>query len=113
MSTMELRVTDQEIEVTVPVTLVSGSQNVYTCRFTFDDSWDGYDKPAVFLRRAVTSGAYVITNTAVNIPASALSDVDAVDNALKIGVYGVKGSVRKPTVYTPWLTVEKARARPG
>lgn len=113
MSTMELRVTDQEIEVTVPVTLVSGSQNVYTCRFTFDDSWDGYDKTAVFLRRAVTSGAYVITNNAVNIPASALSDVDAVDNALKIGVYGVKGSVRKPTVYTPWLTVEKGASAAG
>lgn len=98
---MKLAVRKHDIRVVRPQRLVSGSVNIVKCEFRFDESWDGYGKTAVF---AAFSGAWavpLVENTAV-IPWEALE----AGRRLRIGVYGVNGEQRLPTVYTEPLFVE-------
>ena len=104
MAIIELRVTDQQIELAEPVTIVSGSENVYLCKFTFTEEWTGFEKTAVFLSRTDAREVYVYNNECI-IPWEALEIDDIRRQELKIGVYGVKDDVRMPTVYTKPLTV--------
>lgn len=104
MITINLIVNDQEIELAEPVTIVSGSENVYLCKFTFTSEWAGFEKTAVFLSRTDAREVYV-SNNQCTIPWEALEIDDIRRQELKIGVYGVKDDVRMPTVYTKPLTV--------
>ena len=45
---MKLFATGNRLVLTEADRLVSGSINIYTCEFTFDDSWAGYMPTAVF-----------------------------------------------------------------
>lgn len=104
MLELNLIVNDQEIELAEPVTIVSGSENVYLCKFTFTEEWTGFEKTAVFLSRTDAREVYV-SNNQCTIPWEALEIDDIRRQELKIGVYGVKNDVRMPTVYTKPLTV--------
>lgn len=104
MITINLIVNDQQIELAEPVTIVSGSENVYLCKFTFTEEWTGFEKTAVFLSRTDAREVYM-SNNQCTIPWEALEIDDIRRQELKIGVYGVKDDVRMPTVYTKPLSV--------
>ena len=104
MITINLIVNDQEIELAEPVTIVSGSENVYLCKFTFTAEWTGFEKTAVFLSRTDAREVYV-SNNQCTIPWEALEIDEIKRQELKIGVYGVKDDARMPTVYTKPITV--------
>ena len=98
---MKLAVRKHDINVVEPQRLVSGSVNLVSCRFSFDETWDGFGKTAVF---ATFGGVWAVPLVAdeATIPWEALE----AGRRLRIGVYGVKGDVRLPTVYTEPLFVE-------
>jgi len=104
MIEVNLIVNDQEIELAEPVTIVSGSENVYLCKFTFTAEWTGFEKTAVFLSRTDAREVYIYNNECV-IPWEALEIGEIKRQELKIGVYGVKDDARMPTVYTKPITV--------
>ena len=98
---MKLAVQKHDIHVVEPQRLVSGSVNLVRCQFSFDETWDGYGKTAVF---ASFGGVWAVPLVAdkATIPWEALE----AGRRLRIGVYGVKDDVRLPTVYTEPLFVE-------
>lgn len=98
---MKLAVKKQDIAVTEADRLVSGSVNLVRCEFEFDESWDGFAKTAVFASFGGVWAAALVEDAAV-IPWEALE----AGRRLRIGVYGVCGDVRMPTVYTEPLFVE-------
>ena len=98
---MKLSVRKHDIEVSEPQRLVSGSINLVSCQFSFDESWDGYGKTAVFASFGGVWAVPLVADEAI-IPWEALE----AGRRLRIGVYGVKGSTRLPTVYTEPLFVE-------
>lgn len=98
---MKLAVRKHDINVVEPRRLVSGSVNLVRCQFSFDETWDGYGKTAVF---ASFGGVWAVPLVAdeATIPWEALE----AGRRLRIGVYGIKDDVRMPTVYTEPLFVE-------
>lgn len=98
---MKLAVRKHDIHVVEPQRLVSGSVNLVRCQFSFDETWDGYGKTAVF---ASFGGVWAVPLVAdeATIPWEALE----AGRRLRIGVYGIKDDVRMPTVYTEPLFVE-------
>jgi len=98
---MKLAVRKHDINVVEPQRLVSGSVNLVRCQFSFDETWEGYGKTAVF---ASFGGVWAVPLVAdeATIPWEALE----AGRRLRIGVYGVKDDVRLPTVYTEPLFVE-------
>lgn len=104
MLTINLIVNDQEIELAAPVTIVSGSENVYLCKFTFTAEWADFEKTAVFQSRTDEREVYIHNDECV-IPWEALEIDEIKRQELKIGVYGVTEDARMPTVYTKPLTV--------
>ncbi|MBQ4249710.1 MAG: hypothetical protein II705_06695 [Clostridia bacterium] len=102
---MILKVSGQGITVTKEDRLVSGSENLYRCFFDFSPEWDGFEKTAVFISGAEAREMPVADGGCV-IPWEVLERDGIGRTELKIGVYGIKGDVRMPTVYTKPMTVE-------
>lgn len=98
---MKLAVRKHDIDVVEPQRLVSGSVNLVHCRFSFDETWDGYGKTAVFATFGGVWAVPLVADAAV-IPWEALE----AGRRLRIGVYGIKDDTRLPTVYTEPLLVE-------
>lgn len=98
---MKLSVRKHDIDVVEPQRLVSGSINLVRCRFSFDETWDGYGKTAVFASFGGVWAVPLVADEAV-IPWEALE----AGRRLRIGVYGIKDDIRLPTVYTEPLFVE-------
>lgn len=98
---MKLSVRKHDIDVVEPQRLVSGSINLVRCQFTFDETWDGYGKTAVFATFGGVWAVPLVADEAI-IPWEALE----AGRRLRIGVYGIKGDTRLPTVYTEPLFVE-------
>lgn len=80
---------------------VSKSIGIYECEFVFDDSWDEYDKTAVFEGSNNTIET-VISNNKALVPWEVLQN----DGYLKIGVYGTSGEKVKPTIWSSQLLVK-------
>ncbi len=98
---MKLAVRKHDIDVVEPHRLVSGSVNLVRCLFTFDETWAGYVKTAVFASFGGVWAVPLVEDEAV-IPWEALE----AGHRLRIGVYGLKDNTRLPTVYTEPLFVE-------
>lgn len=81
-------------------TLVSNSVGIYECEFTFDESWDGFDKTSVWKLNSDDPIEVVITNGKAVIPHEVLVNA----GFLRIGVYGTKDEKVMPTV---WLETRK------
>ena len=82
--------------------LISGSQNMYTCEFTFDESWDGYAVTAVFstVNRLVNMA---VVDGKCDIPVEVLRP----NARIRIGIFGVDGDRSRPTTYSDWIIVEQ------
>ena len=90
---MRAIVDGQNISVPDRFLVVSGSVGIYYCDFEFDESWDGWDKTAVFEGSGETIDSIVVDGKA-EVPWETM-----VDNGLmRVGVYGTQGAKRMPTV---------------
>lgn len=93
---MRLRATGQTLELVEAERLVSGSVEIYTAAFEFDPAWDGYAKTAVFTDDMGRSAEIALTDNACTVPWEILR----AGKYIHIGVYGVNGDKRYPTIYT-------------
>lgn len=92
---MSFSVSGQRIELTDAAMLVAGTVNEYTARFTFDESWDGYQRTAVFSCGDI-SREQLLTDDACTVPWEVLIS----NGYLRVGVYGTKDGSRLPTIWT-------------
>lgn len=92
---MSFSVSGQRIELTDAAMLVAGTVNEYTARFTFDESWDGYQRTAVFSCGDI-SREQLLTDDACTVPWEVL----IANGYLRVGVYGTKDGSRLPTIWT-------------
>lgn len=93
---MRLRATGQTLELVESERLVSGSVEIYTAAFEFDPAWDGYAKTAVFTDDMGRSAEIALTDNTCTVPWEILR----AGKYIHIGVYGVNGDKRYPTIYT-------------
>ena len=98
---MNLEVKGQRILCPDKILLVSGSVEVYPVCFSFDASWEGYEKTAVFQSSGGGAWEKKLEEDACAIPWEALLP----DTRLKIGVYGLGGGKRHPTVLSESIPV--------
>lgn len=100
-------VTGQKIHRTDNDVIVAGSWGLYRCVFTFDDAWDGYDRVAVFRRFGVKEKIELSADSCI-IPWEVIAEV----GRLCVGVYGVKGNARMPTLWSEEIPIgDGARRR--
>lgn len=93
---MRLRATGQTLELVESERLVSGSVEIYTAAFEFDPAWDGYAKTAVFTDDMGRSAEIALTDNTCTVPWEILR----AGKYIHIGIYGVNGDKRYPTIYT-------------
>ena len=104
---LNFTVTGQAIIADEPLLIVTGSENVYECHFSFTSEWTGFEKTAVFTSQNEAREVLIHNNMCI-MPWEVLEREDIRRVELKIGVYGVKDDMRMPTVYTKPILV-----RPG
>ena len=92
---LSFRVSAQRIELTDAAMLVAGTVNEYTARFTFDESWDVYQRTAVFSCGDI-SREQLLTDDACTVPWEVLIS----NGYLRVGIYGTKDGSRLPTIWT-------------
>lgn len=96
---MRFEVKGQSIVLTEREELVSGTANVYTAEFGFDSAWNGYAVSAVFEGCGVMSGRVrremLVEGGKCTVPWETLLP----GGYLRVGVYGVDGERRLPTIY--------------
>ncbi|MGM9618277.1 MAG: hypothetical protein ACI3W8_00350 [Oscillospiraceae bacterium] len=95
---MKLEIKNQHIAILEKEPLVSGTVNVYTAEFSFDSAWHGYAPVAVFESSSTqgkVSREVVIADGKCTVPWEVLLP----GSRLRIGVYGVSGDKRLPTIY--------------
>lgn len=96
---MKLRVDKQGIKIVDHEALVSGSVNVYKAEFEFDETWNGYERTAVFRQESkneCVKKEVALSKDACIIPWEVLEK----EGRLTVGVYGTKKGYNMPTVYT-------------
>lgn len=93
---MKLKATGQTLELVEPERLVSGSVEIYTAAFEFDAAWDGYAKTAVFRDDSYRAVEVALTGNCCMVPWEILR----AGKYIHVGVYGVNGGKRYPTIYT-------------
>lgn len=93
---MKLKATGQTLELVEPERLISGSVEIYTAAFEFDAAWDGYAKTAVFLDDSHRTVEVALTGNCCTVPWEILR----AGRYIHIGIYGVNGDKRYPTIYT-------------
>lgn len=100
MKEILFNVNSQCICVCNGIGVVSGSAEIYTAKFEFDDSWSEFAKTAVF-ECGNERVEQLIDNGECIIPWEILH----ADTYLRVGVYGVSGSKTMPTVYSDKIFV--------
>lgn len=93
---MKLKATGQTLELVEPERLISGSVEIYTAAFEFDAAWDGYAKTAVFRDDSYRTVEVALTGNCCMVPWEILR----AGKYIHVGVYGVNGGKRYPTIYT-------------
>ena len=96
--------TGQKLRRTDSTVIVAGSRELYQCIFTFDTAWDGYARVAVFHGSGLARTRALDTEDSCNLPWECLADV----GRLRVGVYGINGDTRMPTLWA-----EEINVRPG
>lgn len=99
------KVDDQHIVITAGAN-ISNSVNLYTVNYTFSANWEGYEKIACFEYTDVGISekqiAYVtISENEAVVPWEALQTA----GYIRLGVYGIKDTTKKPTVWSQPLSV--------
>ena len=105
---MKLFATGNRLVLTEADRLVSGSINIYTCEFTFVESWAGYMPTAVFEGGGKAVEMAVIDNVC-QVPFELLTP----NARIRVGIYGISGDKRRPTTYAEWMPVERGTETGG
>lgn len=92
---MKIQIINQSANILELNELVSNSVEIYNVQFTFDESWDGFAKTAVFQLDSEEPIEMVLINDSCKVPQEVLTH----SGYLNIGVYGVNGVQRMPTVW--------------
>ena len=100
---MKLHATSKDLMIKESERLISGSVNIYTCEFTFDESWDGYTVTAVFS----TNGSRLINMAVVDGKCQIPVEVLRPNARIRVGIFGTDGVRSRPTTYSDWVTVEQ------
>ena len=99
---MKLHATGRDLLIKESERLVSGSINIYTCEFTFDESWDGYTVTAVF-----STGNRLVNMAVVDGKCDIPTEVLRPNARVRIGIFGIDGVRSRPTTYSEWIPVEQ------
>lgn len=83
------------------LSLVSDTREVYECVFEFDEEWNGYQKWAVF-KQDERAYKVLLDNDTCTMPSEAIVD----RGYMCVGVYGLLGDKRYPTIFTSPLLVQ-------
>lgn len=93
---MEIAVKSKSAHLVKDESLVQNAEKLYIVEFTFDKSWDGYTKTALFEAGGVQQPPVALTDNRCIIPAECLKRAGV---NLRIGVYGVKDGIQRDTVW--------------
>lgn len=85
---IQINVNGSVVSVQESEALYCGSQNVYTCCFTFDKGWEKYSKSAVFRVNGKAITAFVDEENTCVLPWELLVR-DHIGSDIEVGVYGV------------------------
>lgn len=105
---MKLHATNKDLVIKECERLISGSVNVYTCEFTFDESWDGYSVTAVF-----SVGNRLVNMAVVDGKCDIPAEVLRPNARLRVGIFGTDGVKSRPTTYSDWIPVEQGADMTG
>lgn len=100
---MILHATNKDVIIKESERLISGSVKIYTCTFTFDESWDGYTKTVVFS----TGGSRLVNVALLDNVCEIPPEVLRPNARVRIGIYGTDGVRSRPTTYSEWINVEQ------
>ena len=90
MAQIEIEVRKQLLTIQNRELIASGDSNFDTCRFTFDKTWDGFVKTAVFYQdKSRVHYAVLGGDDTCVIPAAAMAQA----GRMRIGVFGVRNTV--------------------
>lgn len=92
---MEIAVKDTYSILVQDDTLIQNSSKLYSVKFAFDETWDGFSKTAIF-EAGPASVIVALTDDQCTIPAECLKRGSI---KLKIGIYGISGDKRKGTIW--------------
>lgn len=99
---MKITVNDQHIIID-RTEIVGNSSKLYDVHFDFDSSWEGFNKIAVFQLGYNKPVTMALVNNECVIPWEVLPQKGGI---LKIGVYGTKGDIEKPTIWCHEIQVK-------
>lgn len=100
---MILHATNNDLIIKESERLISGSVKIYTCEFTFDESWDDYVKTVVFS----TGGSRLVNVALLDNVCEIPPEVLRPNARVRIGIYGTDGVRSRPTTYSEWINVEQ------
>lgn len=100
---MILHATNNDLIIKESERLISGSVKIYTCEFTFDESWDNYVKTVVFS----TGGSRLVNVALLDNVCEIPPEVLRPNARVRIGIYGTDGVRSRPTTYSEWINVEQ------
>ena len=100
---MIIHATNKDVIIKESERLISGSVKIYTCEFTFDESWDGYVKTVVFS----TGGSRLVNVALLDNVCEIPPEVLRPNARVRIGIYGTDGVRSRPTTYSEWINVEQ------
>ena len=94
MKTIQIKITGADAHVEQATVLTAGMVGM-PVEFTFDDSWDGFQKTAVFTAGGVSRDVVDVEN-GCTVPPEVMTQPY---RTLRIGIYGVQGNRVLPTVW--------------
>ena len=108
----EIRVNKNIVSVQETEPLISGSASVYKCRFSFDASWDGFFRSAVFRVGSMVKTIPLDGTDTCELPWELL-DKKHIGLPVEVSVYGVKGETE--ILPTTWDKLGRVRrgSEPG
>ncbi len=109
---IEIKVNGQIVSVQETLPLYSGSADVHRCRFTFDKSWNGFSKTAVFRVGAATHTELIEEDDCCTLPWELLTRRN-IGRQLEVGVYGVSADTEIMTSVWDTLGAIREGSQPG
>ena len=85
MNDITLKATENRLEILKDTYTTGGSVNYDTCTFSFDSTWDSFEKTAVFMRENSDTYRTGLMDDSCKIPADCIKQ----EGILKIGLYGI------------------------
>ena len=98
---MKITVIGERCTIVDGQVFVGEAKRVYPVEFVFDDSWDGYTATAVF----ESAGSEPVSQLLVDGKCFVPWEVLIPNVRFRVGVFGVKDNVERPTIWTHYLPV--------